>query len=167
MYAPAPFAAPKAAKSSSGGRFGAFVGLIGGALAIVGSFLAWVKIAPGNDAAYTVTGWKLSGDAKIDLAIGAVAIVLAMLVLGGQLRGLVRLLLALGGIALIGLGIYDTYDILKKLPDRLVGSFPDGGAKITGPGIGLILVIAGGALLLLGALMMKKRRQDVQGFSPN
>ena len=69
------------------------------------------------------------------------AIVLAVLVLGGQMRGLVRLLLALGGIALIGLAIYDTYDILKKLPDRLAGSFPDGGAKITGPGIGLILVI--------------------------
>jgi hypothetical protein len=167
VYAPEPVAAPKAAKRSSGGKFGAFVGLIGGVLAVVGSFLAWVKIAPTNDVAYTVTGWKLSGDAKIDLAIGAVAIVLAVLVLGGQLRGLVRLLLALGGIALVGLAINDTYDILKKLPDRLVGSFPDGGAKITGPGIGLILVIAGGALMILGALMMKKRRQDVQGFTPN
>ena len=91
---------------------------------------------------------------------------LAVLVIGGQLRGLVRLLFGLGGIALIGLAVYDTYDILKKLPDRLAGSFPDGGAKITGPGVGLILIIAGGALLILGALMMRKRRADVQGFTP-
>ena len=166
VYAPAPMAAPAAAKTSGGGRFGAFVGLIGGALAIVGSFLAWVKVAPANDVSYTVTGWNLSNDAKTTLIVGAVAVVLAVLVIGGQLRGLVRLLFALGGIALIGVAVYDTYDILKKLPDRLAGSFPDGGAKITGPGIGLILIIAGGALLILGALMMRKRRADVQGFTP-
>ena len=164
-YAPAPIAAPKAAKSSSGGKFGAFVGLIGGALGIVGSFLAWVKIAPGNDLAYTVTGWKLSNDAKITVAIGAVAVVLAVLVIGGHLRGLVRLLFAVGGIALLGVAIYDTYDILKKLPDRLAGSFPDGGAKITGPEIGLILIIAGGVLLFIAALFMKKPKTDVQGFT--
>lgn len=165
-YAPAPAAAPKATKTSGGGRIGAFVGLIGGALAIVGVFLAWVKIAPSNNVSYTVTGWNLSNDAKIDLAIGAVAVVLAVIVIGGRMRGFVRLLLALGGIALIGLAAYDTYDILKKLPDRLAGSFLDGGAKITGPGIGLILIFAGGALLIIGALMMKKRKVKAQGFTP-
>lgn len=161
-YQQPPLAAtPVATKKSSGGKFGAFIGLIGGALAIVGSFLAWVKVSPGNDVAYTVTGWNLSNDAKITLAIGAVAVVLAVIVIGGSMRGFVRLLFVLGGIGLIGLASYDTYDILKKLPDRLADAFPDGGAKINGPGIGLILVYAGGALLILGALAMKKRKATV------
>lgn len=153
-----PMQAPMASKPPAGGRFGAFIGLIGGALAIVGSFLAWVQVSPVGESAYTVTGWNLSDDAKITLAIGAVAVVLAVVVIGGRMRGFVRLLFVLAGIGLVGVAGYDTYDILKKLPGRLAEVSPGLEAKITGPGIGLILIYAGGALLIIGALAMKKRK---------
>lgn len=144
---------PAAPSSSGGGRFGAAIVLLGGAVAIVGAFLDWMKITPGWADSFTLSGWTLSDDAKIALGLGAVAIVAAVVVLGGMLRGPVRIVAAALGIVLIGLGAYDTYDIIQRLPDALEKAGV-GDIEISAPGIGLILVIVGGVFVLLGALAM-------------
>lgn len=156
---PAPAASPtqEQTRVPGGGKFGAIVGLLGGAALIVGAFLPWLTSKPVGGLEQTISGWSLSDDAKIVLAIGAVAVVLAVVVLGGYLRGLVRGLFLIGGIAAIAIAGYDTYDILNRLPDRVAGLFPEG-AKFAAPGLGLILVFAGGALLVIGALVMRPKR---------
>lgn len=170
MAAPAPaMAAPfvAAPKSPGGGRFGAVIGLLGGVAVMVGSFLAWMKIVPTGGTTQLINGWDLSDDAKITLAVGAVAALLAFVVLGGTGRRLVRLLFAVAGIAALALSGYDSYDILKRVPKRadILAAYPEG-AKITGPWIGLWLIMGGGVLLLLGALVMKSKKSSVQTPAP-
>lgn len=144
---------PTAAASGGGGRFGAALLLVGGAVAIVGAFLDWMKITPDWAEAFTLSGWASTDDAKIALVLGGLAVVAAVVVLGGALRGPIRLIAAVLGIALIGVGAYDTYDIIQRLPDALEKAGVSG-IRIDAPGIGLILVIVGGVVVLLGALAM-------------
>ncbi len=132
------------------------VALLGGAVIIVGAFMTWLTSTPTGGVEQTITGWTLSGDAKIDVAIGAVAVILAVVVLAGSFRAVARPLLLIGGIAAIGIAAFDTYDILKRLPDRMASTFPEG-AKLQAPGIGLIMVFVGGALLVIGAIAMRAK----------
>lgn len=148
--APAPAAATSA---TGGGRFGALIVLIGGAAAIVGAFLDWMTIDPEGGERISLTGWTLSDDAKIVLVLGAVAVIASVIVLGGMLRGVVRVLAAALGIVTIALGGYDLYDIIEDLPDSLQKAGVSG-VEISAPDLGLILVIAGGAVMVLGALGM-------------
>lgn len=151
---PAPMPPPTPGTTGGGGgKLGAVIVLLGGAAAIVGAFLSWMTITPVGLDAIALSGWTLSDDAKIAVALGAVAVVAAMVVLGGSLRGPVRIVAAIVGIVLVGLGAYDTYDILNKLPDSLESAGVSG-VEIAAPQIGLILVLAGGAVILLGALAM-------------
>ncbi len=150
-------APPAARQSSGGGKFGAVLALLGGAAIIVGAFMPWMKSTPTGGVEQSISGWKLSGDAKIDMAIGAIAVLLAVVVLAGNLRAVARPLLLIGGVAAIGIAAFDTYDILKRLPDRMASTFPEG-AKLQAPGLGLILVFAGGALLVVGAVAMRAKR---------
>lgn len=164
--APTRVAPPVAARpAAGGGRIGAVLALIGGAAAIVGSFLEWMKITPDWAGAVTLNGWNLSDDAKIAAAVGAVAVVAAFVVLGGMLRSPMRIIVALAGIVLIAIGAYDTYDILQRLPDDLSAANVSG-VEIAAPGIGLILVIAGGAAVLLGALAMVGPRRAMPATAP-
>lgn len=151
----APTAAPPATGTSSdgGGKLGAALALLGGAAAIVGAFLSWMKITPDWADAVTLSGWTLTDDAKVVAAVGAVAFVAAAVVLGGSLRRPMRVLTAVAGIVILGLGAYDTYDILQQLPDSLADAGVSG-AEIAAPQLGLILVLAGGAVVVLGALAM-------------
>lgn len=145
------------------------LGLLGGIAMIAGVFLPWMKVAPTGIAALTISGWDLTDDAKIILAIGVVAIVLSVIVIGGQGRGFVRLLLAIAGIATLGLAAFESYDILKRVPKRpdMMALFP-GGAEITGPALGLILILAAGVLLIIASLAMKPKRVAASGFTaPN
>ncbi len=140
---------------------GAFLALIGGAAAIVGAFAEWLRLTPDQANSISFSGWSLTDDAKIAAALGACGVVCAVVVLGGQLRRAARLLIALLGIGLVGLGAYDTYDIVKKLPDRLKAEGVTG-FQITAPQLGLILVMAGGAVMILGALAMRPRKGAVE-----
>lgn len=154
MATPAPVPAPTlptATAKRGGGRIGALIAVIGGALAILGAFLDWMTLTPTGQAGITFSGWTLSDDAKIVLALGAVGIIAAFIVLGGGLRNLMRLVIAVVGIAVVALGAYDLYDIIENLPDALT-AVGVSGVEITAPGIGLILVMAGGAVLIVGAL---------------
>jgi len=149
-----------------GGRLGAALVAIGGAAAIVGAFLEWMKITPDWADAVSLSGWTLTDDAKVVVVVGAIVVVAAVVVLGGSLRGPMRVLAAVGGIVLLGLGAYDTYDILRELPDALAAAGVSG-AEIAAPQIGLVLVLVGGALALLGALAMTRPREPAVAPDPH
>lgn len=146
--------------SRTGGRLGAILVLIGGAVALVGSFGEWMKMKPDWADAVTLNGWTLSNDAKVIAVLAGVAIVAAVVVIAGNLRGPIRVLSVIIGIVIVGLAAYDTYDILQRLPDSLENSGVQG-VEIAAPGIGLILVLAGGVVIILGALVMRGGRQPV------
>ncbi|HET8931019.1 MAG TPA: zinc ribbon domain-containing protein [Acidimicrobiales bacterium] len=156
---PANVAPDAPAKLAGGGKVGAALVFLGGAAAILGAFLEWMKITPEWADAITFSGWTLSDDAKIAAGVGAVAVVAAIAVLGSNLRAPMRILAALAGIVLVALGAYDTYDILQELPDALEAANVSG-IEIAAPGIGLILVMAGGAVVLLGALAMRGGKKE-------
>ncbi len=172
-YPPGPAAAPgpvsppttappaTAPSSDGGGRLGAALALLGGAAAIVGAFLPWMKITPDWADAVTFSGWTLTDDAKVVAVVGAVAFVAAAVVMGGSLRRQMRVLTAVAGIVILGIGAYDTYDILEELPDSLAAAGVSG-AEIAAPQIGLILVLAGGAVVVLGALAMTRAARPVE-----
>lgn len=165
---PSPYGAPtpaptgQVAGTSGGGRFGAAIVLLGGAGAIVGAFLEWMTITPELADTVSLDGWALSDDAKIALGLGAVAVIAAVVVLAGIGRSVLRIVAAILGILLVGLGAYDTYDILQKLPDELEEAGVSG-VEIAAPGLGLILIIAGGAIVLLGALAMSGTSSGTNG----
>lgn len=144
---------------TGGGIFGALLGLLGGIAVIAGSFLAWMTVTPAGGEAQHITGWNLTDDAKIMVAIGALGLLGAVLFLAKVGGVLGRILMAAAAIAAVGLAAFDTYDILKRVPERadILASFP-GGADIVGPEVGLIVVFVGGALLLLGALLARRKK---------
>lgn len=158
---------PRGSAARSGGRLGAILVLIGGGLALVGSFGEWMKMTPDWADPVTLKGWTLSNDAKIVAVLAGVAIVAAVVVIAGNLRGPVRVLSGAIGIVIVGLGAYDTYDILQRLPDALENSGVRG-VEIAAPGIGLILVLAGGVVMILGALVMRGAgRQATDPVNPD
>ena len=153
-----PFAA--ALKAEQGGRVAAVIGAVGGITIVAGAFLSWLKIIPVGGSAQTITGWTLSNDAKTIAVLGALAVVLSVVVIGGQLRSIVRALLGIGGAVVLAIAGYDTYDILHRIANHPLTSNLPAGTKITAPGIGLILVFAGGVLLLVGALAMQPQPES-------
>ncbi|MBS1848318.1 MAG: hypothetical protein JST73_08580 [Actinobacteria bacterium] len=160
-------ARPDAAAPSpqGGGRFGAFIALLGAGAAIAGAFLPWLKITPSWADAFSIGGWNLSMDAKIIAGIGGFAVIVAVVVLGGAARRPGRVLIAIAGIALIGIGGYDTYDLVQRLPDALTEAGV-AGIQLAAPGLGLILVMVGGGVALLGALAMVGDRSPDAGGVP-
>lgn len=155
----APSLTPEQA-SSGGGKLGAVLALFGGAAAIVGAFLEWMKVTPSGATAVGFDGWSLTDDAKIVAGMGAVVIVVAVVVIGGAARQAMRLVTAVVGILIVGVGAYDTYDILRKLPDALE-ALGFQGLEIAAPGLGLILVLAGGVVVIVGSLAMAGPKKQV------
>lgn len=154
---PTPNVDTSPAPTSGGGRLGAFIGLLGGAAAIVGAFLTWVTITPGGAPATDFAGWTLTNDAKIVVGVGALAVVVSVIALVGSARAFARIVLALCGLGLVGVGIYEVFDLLNKFPDRLeAAGFQD--LTIKAPQLGLILVLAGGGIAIVGALAMRAKK---------
>ena len=166
---PGPFAV--ALKAEQGGRVAAVIGVVGGLAIVAGAFLSWLKIVPVGGTAQTITGWTLSNDAKTMAVLGALAVALSVVVIGGQLRSIVRALLGVVGAVVVAIAAYDTYDILHRIANHPLTSNLPAGTKITAPGIGLILIFVGGVLLLMGAVTMRtrpdsdKKEEQVSVFS--
>ena len=145
-----------AVAARGGSVLGGLVGLVGGALTLVGLFTAWI----GSDStSKTVTGWDLaSGDPFIGLeskdpylilALGIGAVVLGLLLFTGKARTVVRIAAVLVGATIIGVLVRDwlsIVDIVKNIP----------GAKVTQE-FGYYLGIAGGALTIVAALIPGKK----------
>ncbi len=139
--------------------------MLGGAAAIVGAFLTWVTITPGGAQATDFAGWTLTDDAKIVVGIGAVAIVAAVVALAGSARAFARVVLALCGLGLLGIGIYEIVDLMNKFPDRLeAAGFSD--LTIKAPQLGLILVLVGGGVALIGSLGMRSKKAINESAAP-
>lgn len=157
---PVPFAG--ALRARRGGRVAAVISALGGLAIVAGAFLSWLKIVPVGGTAQTITGWTLSNDAKTVAVLGALAVVLSVVVIGGQLRGAVRALLVVVGAVVLAIAAYDTYDILHRIANHPLTSHLPAGTKITAPGVGLIVVLVGGVLLLVGALAMRPQPESVK-----
>lgn len=164
--APTPFQAPSTSASNAkpaGGRFGAFLALIGAGAALAGVFLPWANITPDGFAAISFGGWGLTNDAKIVAGIAGIAIVFAVIAIAGAARGFSRLVILLAGLGLVGLGAYETFDLYKKLPTRLK-DLGYSGLTIHAPALGLILVLAGGGVCIVAALLMRAKKHDDAGL---
>jgi hypothetical protein len=145
-------------KASSVGPVAAAVG---GLLVVVGSFLTWATLTidatsfGGQKESQSVQGFDAS-DGKISLAIGVILIVAGLVAMRSKAAGGRRgmgILAIVGGLAAIGLGIFEVMDIKNDL-DALVSGLglPDGVASHS-IGIGLWIIIAGGLIGLVGGVL--------------
>lgn len=150
---PAPVPSPGASKGGSVG--GGVLAIIGAILVLVGVFSPWLGSNQGSD---TITGWKLreasSGfetkDPYLLLAIGIVAIIVAIVLFVGIARTLARVVVVLLGLAVILTHVrdwVDISDIVEKLPTSV---------KITAE-YGFYLGIVGAVLLIVAALLPAKK----------
>ncbi len=158
-------------QKSSGGT-AMILTVVGGVLAVVGSFLAWAKVSAsltqfgGGTVSQTVKGWS-AGDGKITGIAAAVVIIVGLAMMAakssGSKRGLAIVGL-LGSLTAAGVAIYDAVTIKTTSIDDFLRA---AGAASVDPtvrallekivhvslGIGIYLVIAGGLIALVGSLM--------------
>jgi hypothetical protein len=144
------------------------LGIIGGALMAVGSFLAWAEVSGGGT---SVTAKGVDGsDGYITLVAGLVAVVLGIVMARGTKRVL-AVLVILAGIVGGGIGLYDALtakdSVLDAAAEELAPSFGasaelvrtaldqaiDAGQLSVTIGIGLYVVIAGGIVALVGGIL--------------
>ena len=144
------------------------LGVVGGALMALGSFLAWAEVSGGGT---TVTAKGVDGsDGYITLVAGLVAIVAGIVMARGTKRVL-AVLLILAGIVGGGIGLYDAMtakdSVLDAAAEELAPSFGasaelvrtaldqaiDAGQLSVSISIGLYLVIAGGVVALVGGIL--------------
>lgn len=127
--------------------------LVGGILALVGLFTAWVGVNVGD---MTTTGWGMVGgkndlnlesnDPYILLALGVAALVIGVLMFTGTARILVRAAAGVIGLVIIGIAIRDWLsiaDLATDLPSEI---------EITAQ-FGFYLTIAGGVVTAIAAVM--------------
>lgn len=135
---------------------GGLVGLVGAVLALVGVFSGWVKLGSTG----TVTAWSLTeGEGVIKtqtpyaiVALGAVALVAALLLFTGVARTPVRIVTALIGIGIVGVTAANWAEIASFVTDNFPSSFEATTA------IGFYLTIAGGVLVVVSALLPAKKK---------
>ena len=144
------------------------LGVVGGALMALGSFLAWAEVSGGQA---TVTAKGIDGsDGYITLVAGLVAIVAGIVMARGTKRVL-AVLVILAGIVGGGIGLYDAVtakdSVLDAAAEELAPSFGvsadqvrtaldqaiDAGQLSVSISIGLYLVIAGGVVALVGGIL--------------
>ena len=162
---------------------GSIVGLAGGASLIVGSVMTWASVsinvdnlarALGVDAsafpAGTFPGKQSfagirSGDGKIALACGVLALVAAVLVIMAKSRTLAGAVLIIGGLVGGGFALYDGVTGKDKAGDAAVNALS--GKGIPGDvrtffdisiGIGIWICVVGGALAIVAGLMIITRK---------
>ena len=144
------------------------LGIVGGALMAVGSFLAWAEVSGGGT---SVTAKGVDGsDGYITLVAGLVAVVLGIVMARGTKRVL-AVLVILAGIVGGGIGLYDAVtakdSVLDAAAEELAPSFGtsaervrtaldqaiDAGQLSVTISIGLYVVIAGGVVALVGGIL--------------
>jgi len=149
--------APAPAGGSSGGgssSIAAILGIVGGAVGILSTFLAWFTVK-GGGASKSHSLWALlsggddvpleSNDAIFLLIAAVAAVALGVLAMKGKAQ-LASILLIVAGLAMVVVGVRDwmsVADLAKDLPSSV---------KIEG-GIGLYLAYAGGAVAAIGGVL--------------
>lgn len=151
--------------SSDGSPIGAALAVLGGALAIAGTFLVWVT---NNATDSGLSGWDLtsgdkgflvggrlltldSPDPYIIVALGVVAVVVGALLFTGTARNVMRLVAVVTGVAIVGLLARDWTTMASVISDNAPTSFEISAAP------GFYLVGAGGVLTALAALLPAKK----------
>jgi hypothetical protein len=144
------------------------LGVIGGALLGLGSFLAWAEVSGGGT---SVTAKGVDGsDGYITLVAGLVAVV-AGVVMAKSTRRLLAVLVILAGIVGGGIGLYDALtakdSVLDAAAEELAPAFGvsaqqvrtvldqaiDAGQLSVSISIGLYVAIGGGVVALVGGIL--------------
>jgi hypothetical protein len=144
------------------------LGIVGGALMALGSFLAWAEVSGGGT---SVTAKGVDGsDGYITLGAGLVAVV-AGIVMAMETRRVLAVLVILAGIVGGGLGLYDALtakdSVLDAAAEELAPAFGasaqavrialdqaiDAGQLSVSISIGLYIVIGGGIVALAGGIL--------------
>jgi len=144
------------------------LGLAGGALMALGSFLAWAEVSGGGT---SVTAKGVDGsDGYITLVAGLVAVVAGVVIARGT-RRVLAVLMILAGIVGGGIGLYDALtakdNVLDAAAEELAPTFGasaqevrtaldqaiDAGQLSVSISIGLYVVIGGGVLALAGGIL--------------
>jgi hypothetical protein len=143
-------------------RIAGALALAGGAVAVIGSFLAWAEISAGpfSEQARGIDGWE----GKATLIGGAVVLVAGVRVVAGSHQAVARLRpgAAIGGLVVAGVGVYTALTVRDQLLDVAAADLPrveveralDTGLLELSIAVGLYLVIAGGAQGVLAALLV-------------
>ena len=133
--------------------------LAGGAVAILGSFLAWAEISAGpfSERAIGIDGWE----GKATIVGGVVMFRAGVRVFAGSDRAVARMRLgaAIGGLVAAGVGLYTALTVRDQLLDAVSTELPraeaehalDTGLLQLSIALGLYLVIAGGVQGILAA----------------
>jgi uncharacterized membrane protein (TIGR02234 family) len=144
------------------------LGLVGGALLALGSFLTWAEVSGGDT---TVTAKGVDGsDGYITLVAGLVAVVAGIMMARGSGRVL-AVLVILAGIVGGGIGLYDALtakdSVLDAAAEELAPTLGasaqqvrtvldqaiDAGQLSVSISIGLFIVIGGGVVALVGGIL--------------
>jgi hypothetical protein len=144
------------------------LGLVGGALLALGSFLTWAEVSGGGT---TVTAKGVDGsDGYITLVAGLVAVVAGIMMARGSTR-VVAVLVILAGIVGGGIGLYDALtakdSVLDAAAEELAPTLGasaqqvrtvldqaiDAGQLSVSISIGLFIVIGGGVVALAGGIL--------------
>jgi zinc-ribbon domain len=147
----------------------AIVGILGALLTILGLFLPWVSASTGTTLSLigdddSLTGWALATKSQIRiktddpywlLALGIIALAVAVVLFVRAVPAL-RIALAVLGLAIVGLTIYDLSSIRSVVEDTFTNE-----EKINFQ-LGLWLTLAGGIVCIVAAcLPAAKRRAPV------
>lgn len=144
------------------------LGVVGGALLAVGSFITWAEVTGGGT---SVTAKGVDGsDGYITLVAGGVAVVAGIMMARG-IRRVLAVLVILAGIVGGGIGLYDALtakdSVLDAAAEELAPTFGataqqvrtvldqaiDAGQLSVSIGIGLYVVIGGGVVSLVGGII--------------
>ena len=144
------------------------LGLVGGALMALGSFLAWAEVSGGGT---SVTAKGVDGsDGYITLVAGIVAVVAGVVIARGT-RRVLAVVMILAGIVGGGIGLYDALtakdNVLDAAAEELAPTFGasaqqvrtvldqaiDAGQLSVSISIGLYVVIGGGVVALAGGIL--------------
>jgi hypothetical protein len=147
---------------------GWILGVIGGGLLALGSFLAWAEVSGGGT---SVTAKGVDGsDGYITLVAGLVAIAAGIVMTKGS-RRVLAVLVILAGIVGGGIGLYDALtakdSVLDAAAEELAPAFGvsaqqvrtvldqaiDAGQLSVSISIGLYVVIGGGVVALVGGIL--------------
>ncbi|HET7929572.1 MAG TPA: hypothetical protein VFM40_08485 [Actinomycetota bacterium] len=144
------------------------LGVVGGALLAVGSFLTWAEVTGGGT---SVTAKGVDGsDGYITLIAGVVAVVAGVMMARGT-RRVLAVLVILAGLVGGGIGLYDALtakdSVLDAAAEELAPTFGataqqvrsvldqaiDAGQLSVSVSIGLYVVIGGGVVALVGGIL--------------
>lgn len=144
------------------------LGVVGGALLALGSFLTWAEVTGGGT---SVTAKGVDGsDGYITLVAGLVAVVAGIMMARGT-RRVLAVLVILAGIVGGGIGLYDALtakdSVLDAAAEELAPTFGasaqqvravldqaiDAGQLSVSISIGLYVVIGGGVVALVGGIL--------------